>query len=172
MMRAVRAILTLGLVLAIAAPLLAQQEKPKPKRPRAKTERRGGMSMMRMLRGIELTADQKAKLQKIEKEMRPKFAELRKKADAILTPEQKKARAEAMKNAREEGKRGRELFQAAREAVKLTDKQKEETAKVRKEMGELFTQVRNKLMEVLTPEQKEALKKRMQERRRGGRRQR
>lgn len=164
MMRAVRTILSVALLLAVAIPLMAQEGKRKPKGPRPKGKPGVQTPMMWMFRGIDLTAEQKEKLQEIQKELGPKFAEIRKEMSGILTEEQKAAREEAMKKAREAGKRGREMFQAAQEAVKLTDEQKTKMAEVRKKMEEFGKQFREKALAVLTPEQKEIIKKRESER--------
>ena len=161
-MRAVRYVLVLALVLAITAPLMAQEEgrkKGQKRRPRA----REGFTVVprQMLEGLELTAEQKEKLKGLEKEYGPKLKEARAKMDSIITDEQKKARAEAMKAAKEAGKKGKELRQAVEAAVQLTDEQKAKMAEARKAMGPLQREVREKFMALLTPEQKEAIKEKM-----------
>jgi Spy/CpxP family protein refolding chaperone len=117
-----------------------------------------------MLAEIELTAEQKAKLEALKKEMGPKLMEARKKTEGILTEEQRNARAEAQKAARAAGKTGQEARAAAEAAVKLTDEQKTKMAAARKAAGELQRQVRDKVMALLTPEQKETIKAKMKER--------
>ncbi len=102
--------------------------------------------------GLKLTDDQKAQVKELRKEYGPKFKAA---ADSILTAEQKKARADAVKAAKAEGKKGREVMKAAHEAVKLTDEQK---AKIKEAMKPLHKEVREKIMAILTPEQKAQLK--------------
>jgi Spy/CpxP family protein refolding chaperone len=112
-----------------------------------------------MLKGLDLTADQKAKLEELKKEYGPKFKEARQKADSILTEDQKKARSEARKAAQAAGKKGPEVWKDAQAAMKLTDEQKAKLAEARKTGAALGKEVHEKVMALLTPEQKEQLKK-------------
>jgi Spy/CpxP family protein refolding chaperone len=105
-----------------------------------------------MLKGLNLTDDQKAKVKALRKEYGPKFHAA---ADSILTDEQKTARADAIKAAKAEGKKGPELRKAAMQAVKLTDDQK---AKMKEAVKPLNKEVKDKLMAILTQEQKDQLK--------------
>jgi len=168
-MRMARNVLVLALVLAMAAPLMAQREgrrkEGKRRRP-AKVKQEPLQFMLgNLLKEIELTAEQKAKLEQLKKEMGPKVMEARKKVDSIFTEEQRKARAEAQKAARAAGKTGKEARNAVEAAVKLTEEQKVKFAAARKAAGELQRQVRDKIMVLLTPEQKEVIKERMKKQR-------
>lgn len=160
-MRAVRGMLLLTVALLIALPAMAQEKKRGEGKGRG--PRGGGEGMMRMFDGLDLTAEQKEKIQEIRKQFEGKVADARKKQDEILTPEQKKAREEAGKKAREEGKSRMESFRAMMEAVKLTDEQKEKLEAARKAVGDLEKEQREKVMNVLTEEQKEKFQKRMEE---------
>ena len=120
-------------------------------------ERRGdgmgmGMMMENMLGGLNLTDEQKAKFKELRKEYEPKFKEA---ADSVLTADQKKARDDAIKAAKDADKKGPEMFRAVRSAVKLTDEQK---AKRREVMEPLMKEFREKVKAILTPEQQEQLK--------------
>lgn len=117
-----------------------------------------------MVRGLELSDAQKAKVEELKKVEEPKLKEAREKASSILTDDQKKARDEAMKAARDAGKSREESREAIEKAVKLTDEQKKKQEESRKSMEELIKNVREKLMAILSPEQQETLKKRMAER--------
>ena len=75
------------------------------------------------------------------------------------TAEQKKARDEAVKAAKDAGKKGRELFEAGNAALKLTDEQKAKTAECFKAMEISNKEIRDKITKLLTPEQQEVLKK-------------
>jgi Spy/CpxP family protein refolding chaperone len=126
-----------------------------------------------MVRGLELSDAQKAKLEEIKKEQGPKMREAYEKMSSILTEDQKKAREEAMKAAREAGKSREESREAIDKAVKLTDEQKKKQDEMRKSMEESQKSLREKVLAVLTPAQQETVKKRMaemQERRPEGRR--
>jgi Spy/CpxP family protein refolding chaperone len=105
-----------------------------------------------MLRGLQLTDEQKAKVHEVMKEYGPKLKTAR---DSILTDEQKKARDDAVKAAKDAGKKPGEVMKAAFEAVKLTDDQK---TKMRETMKPLNKEIRGKLMSILTDEQKAQVK--------------
>jgi Spy/CpxP family protein refolding chaperone len=166
-MRVVSTVLALAVSLAIASSLFAQDKEKKA--PREGRGRGGAMDRIDgMVRNLNLTDDQKAKLEEIKKEYAPKFKEAAEKSEGILTPEQKTARKEAMKAAREAGKRGPEVRKEIEAAMKLTDEQKAKMADARKAMEALQKEVRGKVMEILTPEQKAKLEQQAKER--GGRR--
>jgi hypothetical protein len=78
-MRAVRNVLVLALVLAIAAPLMAQEKARRKGEKRGGPKAREGFSVVpkELLSDIQLTAEQKAKLEELNKEMGPKLKELR-----------------------------------------------------------------------------------------------
>ena len=109
-------------------------------------------------KGIELTADQKTKLDALNKEFGPKLAECRKKAASIITADQKKARAEATKKAKADGKKGKELRAAANTAVAITADQKAQQTECKKAMGALNKEVRTQFAALLTDEQKAKIK--------------
>ncbi len=169
-MRTARDVLVLALVLAMAAPLMAQREgrRREGKKPRPEKKEPRPFMFQGLLKEIELTAEQKAKLEQLKKEMGPKLMEARKKMQGIFTQEQRKARAEAQKAAKAAGKKGREIRAALEAAVKLTEEQKAKLAAAKKAAGELQKQVREKIMALLTPEQKEAIKERMKKLRQEG----
>lgn len=150
------------LVLAIAIPVMAQ-EKKRGERKQAGEKGKQQLQVLpqQLLEGLELTAEQKAKLEKIAEEMKAPLTEVRKAQSDILTAEQKKAREEAMKAAKEAGKKPQEAKKAVDEALKLTPEQKEKMAKVDAKMAEVQKQIRAKVMEVLTPEQRKAVEEKM-----------
>jgi flagellar basal body-associated protein FliL len=84
-----------------------------------------------------------------------------KKMQGILTDEQRKAQQEAMQAARQAGKSPMEANEAAQAAMKLTDEQKAKMAEARKEVGPAQSELRDKVMALLTQEQKEQLQKAM-----------
>lgn len=168
-MKVVRTVLILVAVMLIAQPMFAQR----PQRPQ-REGRPGGRSgsladRVKMLDDLNLTADQKAKVAALQKEFEAKFQEAAKKMESIYTPEQKAAREAAIKKATADGKTGRELFQAGRAAVTLTEKQKTDLADAMKARGEVDKQWREKITSILTAEQQEQLKKKFEARRRPAR---
>ena len=135
------------LAVAFATPAVAADKKKK-KAPTA----------VRVPKTVELTADEKTKLDALNKEFGPKLAELRKKQASIITADQKKARAEALKKAKADGKKGKELQAAANAALALTDDQKKQQAETKKAAGSLNKEIRGKFAALLTDEQKAKLK--------------
>ncbi len=112
----------------------------------------------KMLEGVTLTDEQKTKLQALNAEYGPKLTEALKTAD-VLTPEQKKVRAEVMKDAKASGKKGKELAAEIEAKVKLTDDQKAKQAEAKKAVASLEKEFLAKVAELLTDEQKAQLKK-------------
>ena len=134
----------------------------------------GGMDVSAMfdrlvsnVQKLDLTADQKDKLEALKKEYAPKVKAIREKADSVLTDDQKAL----VKAAREASGREarREAFQKMREGMKLTDDQKKQMEPIAKEGRSLFESVRDKVRGMLTDEQKTKLQEMTG--RRGGRRQ-
>jgi Spy/CpxP family protein refolding chaperone len=158
MMKVISSLLTLVVVLMLATSLWAADEKAAPGgKPEAKPSFMGrGLDL---LNGLNLTDQQKSKLEEIRKEFGPKLSELSKKMQGIYTEEQKKARDEAVKAAREAGKNFIESRKAIEDAVKLTDAQKKTMEELRKEIGEVQKKMRDKVDTLLTSEQREQLQK-------------
>ena len=135
------------LAIAFVAPAVAADKKKK-KAPTA----------VKVPKSIELTADQKTKLDALNKEFGPKLAECRKKAASIITAVQKKARAEATKKAKADGKKGKELRTAVNAAVAITADQKTQQTECKKAMGALNKEIRTQFAALLTDDQKAKLK--------------
>ena len=135
------------LAVAFAAPAVAADKKKK-KVP----------NVVRVPNTIELTADQKTKVEALNKEFGPKLAECKKKANGIITADQKKARAAATKKAKADGKKGKELRTAANAAFAITADQKAQQAECKKAMGALQKQIRTQFAALLTDEQKAKIK--------------
>jgi Spy/CpxP family protein refolding chaperone len=148
-MRIVAGVLALAVALTIVGKLSAADDKACPT---TKPQHHAMGTPWDVLKGLKLTDDQKAKVKEFRKEYEPKFKAA---ADSILTTEQKEARADAVKAAKAEGKKGPEVWKAAMEAVKLTDDQK---SKMKEVMKPLHKEVHEKLMAILTSEQKDQLK--------------
>ena len=135
------------LTVAFAAPAV-EADKKKKKTPTA----------VKVPKSIELSADQKAKVDALNKEFGPKLAECRKKAASIITADQKKARAEAMKKAKADGKKGKELRAVVNAAVAITADQKAQQSECKKAMGALNKEIRTQFAALLTDEQKAKIK--------------
>ncbi len=157
-MKVLKGLLCLALAVAVSSGAMAAEEARKGKGAAKKGQRRAPSVTARFLQGIELSADQKEKVAAIDKEFAAKAAELRKQTASILTEDQRKARADAQKAAREAGKKGADAFKAINAAVKLTEEQQKKMADVRKANGELAKGVLAALKKVLTEEQAAKLK--------------
>src|ERR1041385_2978525 len=85
-------------------------KKEEPKKPDAKKEDKKPepyAGLFGFPKTITLDDKQSKALEDIKKEFLPKLQELDKKASAIVTPERAKAREEAVKKAKEDGKKGK-----------------------------------------------------------------
>ena len=155
MMRTARIALALVVALLITCPVLAAGKKCAAKKAAACP---AAQLVDKMVQGLTLTDAQKASLADVKKEYGPKLVAAIKKMD-VKTPEQKKAGAEAAKEAKAAGKKGKEVAQAVAAAVTLTDAQKTQLADAKKAKGALEKDLRKKVLAALTPEQKQELKK-------------
>jgi Spy/CpxP family protein refolding chaperone len=138
-------------VLSLVAVVFAADEKGK-KRPDPTA------GMLKKLKGVELTADQQAKVKAIADEHRPKIQAAQAKANEGLTREQKKARADAVKAAKAAGKNMKEANAAGREALNLTAEQETAFEKAQTELREANAAFTKAIAEVLTPEQRQQAK--------------
>lgn len=117
------ACLCLSMTIATAAP----KEKGKGQK------KKGGNTpfTLKLPKTIELTAEQKTKVAGIQKEFASQAKEQQQIINSILTPELRKARGEAMKQARESGKKGKDLkaaVDASLSSLSAEDKAKYEAA--------------------------------------------
>ena len=158
------AVLTLALGLLASSNLLAadpsQPDSPPPKRAPRLGGPTGGLDF---LRGLDLSAEQKAKLADVMKEYGPKFKETSEKMRDIYTDEQKAAIKEAVAKARADGKNFIETRKAVEDAVKPTPEQQAKLDSIRKDMEGVQKEIRGKVMDILTPEQKELVEKKIKE---------
>ena len=108
MMRIVSIVLALAMSLTLTGKLLAADggSSTEGKPPCEGRQRPFGIAerIERLTKDLNLTDEQKTKLEALKKDLASKFGDARKKMDDILTAEQKKARDEAVKAAREAGK--------------------------------------------------------------------
>lgn len=155
-----KCLMSLSLTVLLLSPALAEDAKPKKNKPNAARKEQPAVQLPKE---ITLTDEQKTKVAELEKEYAPKMKELREKLDKVMTEEQKKARLEVMKEAREKGKEGRkgkELQQAIKDAMKLSDEQQKSYDETDKKIVALRQEILEKVKPLLTDEQKEKLPKR------------
>jgi len=130
-----------------ASVAVAEDAKPKKKGKRGNAE----PQVFQQIAKLELTSDQKEKLEAVKKEFLPKLMELNK--ELGLTKEDREARATAMKEAKEKGLKGKELREFVEDKAPMTEEQKA----TQKKIAELNGKIREKLASMLTDEQKEKL---------------
>jgi Spy/CpxP family protein refolding chaperone len=151
-------ILSLALVAALVSPLAAADKSAADKNLKnVKAGKKGGLAGLALPKGVELSAEQQAKLKPIQDEAAAKLAELQIQIDAILTPERKAAQAEAMKKAQAEGKDKKEASQAAQAALALKADESAKLKQLGQESGAILKDAREKLNAILTEEQKAKL---------------
>ena len=97
--------LSVVLTLTVTGSLLSQQERQGARRPRQPQQ--AAFQQVFTLRGIEFTQEQQAKADEIRKNYMPRLIELQGRQGRILTEEQRGRLGEALRAAREAGKRGR-----------------------------------------------------------------
>lgn len=146
MKRIAKSALVLALLLAIVAPLSAADKKKKKKKA---PKRNPAAFILKRLEKAELTDEQQTKVKALVAEYGPKIAEASKKA--ALSKEQRESRAAALKQAKADGKKGKEARAAVSAAANLSDEQKAALKEAQGLRGDL-----NKAaLALLTPEQKE-----------------
>jgi Spy/CpxP family protein refolding chaperone len=136
----------------------AQQEKLRALRDERAERRAECLShQMARLEQLDLTDGEVAKIDEIRKEFRPKVEAALRNLEGLLTPEQRKAREEALKA----GKKHREVVTV----LNLTADQKAKVQTVCKEVGTLVREELEKIRDVLTAEQQAKLADLKEERR-------
>jgi Spy/CpxP family protein refolding chaperone len=163
-MKVLTSVFAVALALLATGKLLAAD----PPTPDSSAPKRGprlgpGGGGLDFLKGLDLTDDQKAKLGDLMKEFRPKFKETSAKMAGIYTDEQKAAIKEAVQKARADGKNFQEIRKAVEDAVKPTPEQETKLKEARKEIESVQKELREKVMAILTPEQKEKVEKKIKE---------
>jgi len=143
--------LSVTLTLAIASTVLSQE-------PKQRYQPQAAFDQVFTLRGIEFSPTQQAQVEELRKKYTPQLIEIQKKYGEIRTEEQRQAQREAFRAAREAGKQDAELRKAVDAAVKLTDEQKEQQAKLQLERGTLFAKIQEELRTLLTDEQRKQLR--------------
>jgi Spy/CpxP family protein refolding chaperone len=109
------------------------------------------------LEELDLTEAEMTKIGEIRTEFRPKIEQALRQLHGLLTDQQKQARQEAL----QAGKKHREVLQS----MNLTDAQREKVHAVGKEVATLVREEMEKIRDVLTAEQREALQELRAERR-------
>lgn len=151
------------LTLALAPFGFAQEDGQPP--PRSRRPGQGEQfRLLFTLPGIEFSEDQQRKITGLREKYTPKLADVQRRSAEVETPEQRRARREAIQAAREAGKQGRELRAAAEQAVQLTAEQRQKQDDLQREQRALITEIRRELAALLTDEQRAALREALPQR--------
>lgn len=157
MKTAFRSLIVTAVSLMFAASLLAADENKAQKKPGK--GQRGAAALFKLPQEVQLTAEQQAKVKELAAQFGPRMADLAAKEKAIVTPEQLKARQEAMRKAKEAGKKGKDAKAEVEAALKISAKQKQQLAEINKSKQALQQEARDALMSLLSEEQKAKLPK-------------
>lgn len=155
-MRLMKNVLMLALVMAIASPAFAAEEEAKKKKGQKKGQQRGAAAFA-LPKDLGLTEEQEKKVAAVKKAMAEKAEEAQKAIAKVLSPELLKKRAAAMKEAREAGKKRKELQEAVNTALNLSEEQQAALKKAEEAMQKVRMEFRKEVMAFLTDEQKEKL---------------
>lgn len=153
-----RVLMPLVLSIAITGSVCGQQNRGEDR------QRRSGFEQFFTLPGIQFSKEQQAKVDEIRKEFSSQLVANQNQWNAIITDEQQRAIRQAMREAREKGKSGRDLRQAVEAAVKWTDEQLRQRTAIQKKRNDLVAKIRGELNAVLTDEQRTTSKQRARER--------
>ena len=161
-----------AIVMLLGAPVSGQEKEAEAKKAKAKAaegeakkaeakkgnrgQKRASLAEQTLKRyaALELSDEQKKQIQEIAAEFQPKLTEAQKKYQALVPADQRKARQEAIAKAKSEGKKRAEVVTAF--------KPTEEQAAAQKQVREVQQAFNAKVNEVLTKEQKQALRKNRQ----------
>jgi len=145
-----RTLLALLLSTLLVTPAFAAGKKEK-------GQRDATVALQKKLSKSDLPADVREKASKIIAEHGPKVREAKAASDAVLTAEQKSARAAAQKAAKEAGKKRKEAAADVAAATKFTGDQKEKFAAAERKLATAQADLDTALRGVLTAEQQESI---------------
>jgi hypothetical protein len=154
-MRLAVRVLSVFCLAALLGTVQADEKKPDKKPPDKKDP---NVAVFAFPKQIKLDEKQQAKVEDLKKEYTPKLNELNDKLAKILTPERVKAASEARKAAATDGKNKKEQGQAYEDALKLNDDEKAQRKEIEQARKKLQGEIRTKKLDLLTDEQKEAIK--------------
>jgi Spy/CpxP family protein refolding chaperone len=149
-----RLVLTLAVAAILVAPLAAQEGKKKKKKGKKKAQQTA--PAFRIPNTIQLDEGQEKKLAELRKQYTPKLQSLNEERQQIVSREKMQEANRARREARQAGKNRREVNDAFVNALGLSDDQKTKWEGLQKKQQELNQEVRGKIAEFLTAEQKES----------------
>src|SRR5438105_1763805 len=141
MRRVTLALALLGLVALIAGQATAKEKKSTTKPSDA---------AFTFPKQIQLTDEQKTKLEELKKEYAPKLDAIDAKIAVVMTPERQKTAAEARKKATDDGKKGKEVQEAVDAALNLPAEDAAKLKEARADRSKLMQEINPKKLALLT----------------------
>ena len=135
-------VVTVTFAMMAATPLFAQEAK---KRDRNRQQQRRAFQQVFTLRGVTISEDQQIKVEDIRKKHVPMLVELQRKLNGVYSNDQRRARQDAFRTARDAGKNAQAVRKAAAAAAKLTDDQKKQITTIQKERSDLQAKIQSEL---------------------------
>jgi Spy/CpxP family protein refolding chaperone len=142
----------LGLVAGAATPAGVKTTAAKP------AAKAGHHDAFAFAKDVQLTDEQKAKLDELRKEYQPKLDALHTRFEALMTPERRKAMEDAHKKAEAAGQKGKEAHDAVMKALKLSPAEQAKVDQLHAEGQQLMKEIEQHKMALLTDKQREQLK--------------
>jgi Spy/CpxP family protein refolding chaperone len=148
-------VLQLGALLVVVALVLplAAQEKQKGKKQSAIPP--AVKSVTDALASLDLTAEQKEKIKPLQAKLTEQLNAINKERSQIVTPEVNRKMNEARQAAQAQGKKGRELQDAAYAASGLSAEQIAKLRDLQTKQQQAIQDFRRAVSEILTPEQRQ-----------------
>ncbi len=143
------------LVLAVAIPTHAQEPKKRKKNNAANAQPQAITQLMKALEKAEPSAEQKEKIKAVVAKHKEKLVDLQKKRQELLGAETIKAMNEARKAATAEGKKGKQLAEAVRDAAGLSEEKASELEELTKVTQAATVALKKDVLAILSEEQRE-----------------
>jgi Spy/CpxP family protein refolding chaperone len=158
-MRQAMAILFFAFLASFAFTAWANEKSDEPAGEKNKDSHSVAVPLKEMLEPLDLTDEQKTKINAITTAFSKKVKKTAAEIDAIFTEQQRKLRDDAIKAAVVAGKTDRaEIAKAVSDAVKLSDEQKEKMQSLNRSLLVAQREMVAKIKDLLTPEQSERLR--------------
>ena len=145
-----------ALLVFLAAHAIAQEDGDK------KKKRRGGdqitKNIMRQFAKADLSEEQTKKAKEIIAQHSEDMASLQKELGSLISKEQKQARRQAQKKAKQDGLKGKERNQAIWAAMKFSEEDIKKFQDVNKKTNQLRQKIAKEIYATLSDEQKEKVK--------------
>ncbi|MEM9943600.1 MAG: hypothetical protein AAF939_18700 [Planctomycetota bacterium] len=148
----------LALVCCFAASVFAQNE-TKAEKAKQRAIATQTKNLMKFFVPAELTDEQKTNAKEVIAKHIDDFMAARKTQEGLLTKEQKKARAEALKKLKEEGVKGPDLWSKSLESAGLSEDEAKAFNEAKQKTQNISNKMKQAIMGKLTDDQKAAMPK-------------